>query len=68
MRLFLPEDTLQEAFKSFDLDGNGFISPSELQAVMQWLGNDLPMSEILTMIKEADEDRDGQLNYKGEML
>ena len=53
----------QEAFKVFDKDGNGFISAAELRHVMTNLGEKLTEDEVDEMIKEADFDGDGQVNY-----
>nr|XP_034324176.1 calmodulin-beta-like isoform X1 [Crassostrea gigas]XP_034324177.1 calmodulin-beta-like isoform X1 [Crassostrea gigas] len=58
-----PEEQYLEAFRVFDQDGNGFISPTELQSVMTSLGETLSEEEIKDMIQEADMDRDGQVNY-----
>ena len=38
MRSIIPEETLREAFRVFDKDGNGFISIQELRHVMSCLG------------------------------
>ena len=59
------EDTLREAFKVFDKDGNGYISSAELRHVMTSLGERLTDEEVDDMIKEADIDGDGQVNYEG---
>lgn len=60
-----PYDELKEAFKVFDKDQNGFISEAELKQVMLQLGETLSDEELQEMIKEADEDGDGQVNYEG---
>jgi len=57
------EEELMEAFKVFDKDGNGFISAAELRHVMTNLGEKLTEEEVEEMIKEADFDGDGQVNY-----
>jgi calmodulin len=57
------EEELIEAFKVFDKDGNGFISAAELRHVMTNLGEKLTDDEVDEMIKEADTDGDGQINY-----
>jgi len=48
------EDELKEAFRVFDTDGDGFISPQELRSVMRGLGEELTDGEIDAMIKEAE--------------
>src|SRR5690242_11259047 len=52
------------AFKVFDKDGNGFISAAELRHVMTNLGEKLTDEEVDEMIREADIDGDGQINYE----
>ncbi|XP_072976911.1 calmodulin-1 [Typha angustifolia] len=58
------EEELKEAFKVFDKDQNGFISASELRNVMINLGEKLTDEEVEQMIREADVDGDGQVNYE----
>ncbi|KAG8649749.1 calmodulin-like protein 11 isoform X2 [Manihot esculenta] len=57
------EEELKEAFKVFDKDRDGYISPNELRHVMINLGEKLTDEELEQMIKEADLDGDGQINY-----
>jgi len=57
------EEEIKEAFKVFDKDGNGFISAAELRHVMTNLGEKLSDNEVDEMIREADVDGDGQINY-----
>ena len=55
---------IREAFKVFDSDGNGFINASELRQVMMNLGEKLSEEEVEMMIKEADTNGDGLVNYE----
>ena len=59
------EEEIREAFRVFDKDGNGFISAAELRHVMTNLGEKLTDEEVDEMIREADIDGDGQINYEG---
>ncbi|KAF2909356.1 putative calmodulin-like protein 2 isoform X1 [Oryza sativa Japonica Group] len=57
------EDDIREAFRVFDKDQNGFITPDELRHVMANLGDPLSDDELADMLHEADSDGDGQINY-----
>lgn len=59
------EEEVRIAFEFFDLDGNGYISMTELKQVASELGEELTESEIDEMIREADVDGDGQVDYNG---
>lgn len=50
----------------FDKNKDGLISSSELRHVMTNLGERLSEEEVDDMIKEADLDGDGMVNYDGE--
>lgn len=58
------EAELKEAFRVFDKDGNGVISADELRHVMTSLGEKLTDEEVTEMIREADVNGDGQINYE----
>ena len=57
------EEEIIEAFKVFDKDGNGLISSDELLHVMTSLGDNLTIEEVEELIKDADLDKDGYINY-----
>jgi calmodulin len=59
------DQKILDAFREFDKDGNGFISAAELRQVMTNLGEKLTDEEVDEIMKEADTDGDGQINYKG---
>ena len=62
------EEELKEAFRVFDKDGNELISSAELRHVMTNLGEKLTDEEVEEMIREADLDGDGQVNYEGKLV
>ena len=58
------EEEIIEAFKVFDKNGNGFITQAEIRHIMTNLGEKLTDEEIDEMIKEADVNSDGMINYE----
>ena len=58
------EEEIREAFKVFDKNGDNLISAAELRHVMTTLGEKLTDQEVDEMIREADVDGDGQINYE----
>ncbi|XP_064597174.1 neo-calmodulin-like isoform X2 [Liolophura sinensis] len=52
-----------EAFEMFDKDRNGYIDSKELKAAMKQLGEPLTDAQCNEMIREADMDGDGRINY-----
>jgi len=53
-----------EAFKIFDLDGDGFICAEELGKVLKNMGEELKDFELEEMIQAADKDGDGKLSVE----
>ena len=47
------EKEIYDAFRFFDKDGNGFISPAELRYVMTKMGQVITDEEVELMIQEA---------------
>lgn len=58
------EDEIREAFRAFDRDGYGFILPAELKQVLRMLDEDMPDKELDNMMKIADKDGDGVIDYE----
>ncbi|XP_010461044.1 PREDICTED: probable calcium-binding protein CML17 [Camelina sativa] len=58
------EEQLHRLFRIFDTDGNGFITAAELAHSMAKLGHALTVAELTGMIKEADSDGDGRINFQ----
>ena len=62
------DEELIEAFKTFDKNNNGYITESELKAVMHAYGEKLSDEEIHLMFKEADNDKDNKINFNDFVL
>lgn len=58
------EEELRQAFRVFDKSGCGYITPSDLRAVLQNIGEDLTEDEIDEMIAEVDIDGDGRIDFE----
>ncbi|KAL9709517.1 Calmodulin [Leucoagaricus gongylophorus] len=58
------ESDLREAFKVFDLDGNGTINAEELRSTMRSIRVYLTDDELDLMMKEADEDGNGVIDFQ----
>ena len=68
MKDYEGEMEIKEVFRVFDKDGNGFIIAAELRLVMSNLGEKRTDEEVDEMIRKADIDGDGQVNYEGESI
>ncbi|KAJ1934616.1 hypothetical protein FBU59_005642 [Linderina macrospora] len=55
---------LRAAFKKFDKDGNGVIDATELRDAMVSMGEQVTEEDVERMLKEADADNDGQINFR----
>ncbi|XP_052825667.1 neo-calmodulin [Octopus bimaculoides] len=60
-----PEKELYEVFCVFDQNKDGFISAMELFEVLSRLGEHITKDEVEVMVKEADLNGDGQVDYNG---
>lgn len=59
------EEEIRDAFKIFDKDGNGLISAHELKQIMANLGEKLTDEELDEMMREADLNGDGHIDFEG---
>jgi len=55
---------LAEAFKMFDINGDGKISRVELETILRSLGETLTETELDQMIKDVDADGDGEIDLQ----
>jgi len=59
------EEEMRQAFRIFDIDGNGFVDASELKLTMANLGENLTDKDVKNMLKIADRNKDGRIDYEG---
>ena len=59
---------LEQAFRMFDRDHDGFIDARELRHLLTNLGEKLTDQEVDEMIREVDVDGDGKVDYGGLLL
>ena len=58
------EEKYKEAFDMFDSDGSGQISISEIRRLLKTFGQDVTRQEVVEMIKDIDDDNDGNITYE----
>ena len=59
------EDDIRSAFRLIDIDADGFITIQDLYQLMMGIGEMLTDDELSELLKAADNDGDGMINYKG---
>uniref|UniRef100_A0A803QQ48 EF-hand domain-containing protein n=1 Tax=Cannabis sativa TaxID=3483 RepID=A0A803QQ48_CANSA len=62
-QVLVNQDQLLEVFRSFDRDGNGYITAAELAGSMAKMGHPLTFRELTEMMREADTNNDGVLSF-----
>ena len=60
----MTEEEIRSAFRVFDKESNGFISATELRHVLMGVGEPLLDEEMDELIRNAEVDGDGQVNYE----
>ncbi|XP_078488013.1 troponin C, body wall muscle isoform X1 [Ciona intestinalis] len=58
------EKELSEAFRMFDLNGDGFIDWDELKMAMEGTGESIEKWEVDDMMNDGDKNQDGMLDYE----
>lgn len=61
-------DQLREVFRHFDADGSGSIDVNELGAVFQAMGQTLSQEELESLMKQADDDGSGEMEFEEFLL
>ncbi|KAJ8321854.1 hypothetical protein KUTeg_000325, partial [Tegillarca granosa] len=59
------DEVIRRAFKVFDRDGDGQITMSELKSVLSHIGEKITDKDCEKLMKEADINGDGVINYDG---
>ena len=57
------DEKYEKAFKACDADKSGTISPKELRFVVERVGDAIDEAELADLMREADTDGDGHINY-----
>ncbi|KAG2706786.1 hypothetical protein I3843_05G106900 [Carya illinoinensis] len=62
-QVLINQEQLLEVFRSFDRDGNGYITTAELAGSMARMGHPLTYRELSEMMREADTNGDGVISF-----
>lgn len=58
------ESDIIKAFRKIDINGDGYITNSELKKMLTTKGEKMTTEEVQAIIDEVDENKDGKLDYK----
>ncbi|KAL2542714.1 putative calcium-binding protein CML16 [Abeliophyllum distichum] len=61
--VLINQEQLMSVFRSFDRDGNGYITAAELAGQMAKMGHPLTYRELTEMMQEADTNGDGVISF-----
>ncbi|KAM3270393.1 putative calcium-binding protein CML16 [Capsicum chacoense] len=61
--ILMNNDQLMELFRTFDRDGNGYITAAELAKQMAKMGHPLTYRELSSLMQEADTNGDGVISF-----
>ena len=62
------DEEMQEAFKTFDINGQGFITMKDLKRVLKEYNEHLTEEEFKILFRETDNDKDGKINFRDFIL
>ncbi|KAK4430155.1 putative calcium-binding protein CML16 [Sesamum alatum] len=62
-QVLINQEQLMKVFRSFDRDGNGYITAAELAGQMAKMGQPLTYNELTEMMQEADTNGDGVISF-----
>ena len=57
-------DTLRDAFRFFDRNGDGYVSTKELRKALSTIGDKLTKAESAKLFKRIDANNDGKISYE----
>ncbi|EPB80601.1 EF hand [Ancylostoma ceylanicum] len=57
--------SLKAVFEELDVDGDGYITRSELRTAFQRMGHSLSDQDIKAIYKHVDANNDGKINFQG---
>lgn len=60
----LTNERLTSAFKMFDKDGSGMITPNEIKQVLTGGDNKIPNAIIDSIIQQVDQNGDGEISLQ----
>merc|ERR1712158_211373 len=59
---------LKEAFKLFDMDGDGMITKDELRKLVEKVGGSMTEGEAKGLIHQADKDGNESIHFSGDKM
>ena len=64
MKEYFEEQDIEKAFQIFDQNGDGIITAEEIKQTMSLLGENVSEAEVSDMLKEADLDGNGLIDFR----